>query len=184
MIAVVAPAGLTAIVFLFSMVRKCGAIVCLSALLMVIVGFISAISGGAHLALALLTGDLCYEMDMHLYQYDYLQATKNASESISFLPADTVPCGSTGELAFLSTELNSNLDKAMGGACGAVVTLCNANNNFAKYWLDCSVRPAHGPPFVGVFRVPTALWAAALQSVCFSSDAAAVCPRTTGRPSQ
>lgn len=138
LIAVVAPAGLTAIVFLFSMVRKCGAIVCLSALLMVIVGFISAISGGAHLALALLTGDLCYEMDMHLYQYDYLQATKNASESISFLPADTVPCGSTGELAFLSTELNSNLDKAMGGACGAVVALCNDNNNFAKYWLDCS----------------------------------------------
>ena len=55
--------------FITNLLQCCWCLTCLGALLILVPGLLSFISAGVHLSIALVTSDLCLEMDLHLHYY-------------------------------------------------------------------------------------------------------------------
>jgi hypothetical protein len=113
---------------------------CLIAMIMLPAGFVVFTSAGIHLSLALLTADLCYDMDLHLKYYSYDNATKHLPENLVWVPPDTLPCSTSGastQFDFLQQELASGMDKAVQGVCSELETKCESTDP-SRFFMDCS----------------------------------------------
>jgi hypothetical protein len=136
MIAFLLPCALVAVVFADLVCKKCWWLNCLIAVIMLIPGFLVLTSAGVHLSLALLTADLCYEMDLHIKYYSYDNATKHLPENLVWVPPETLPCGDSGELNFLQQEIDTSLDKAVQGVCSVLDAKCESTDD-SRFFLEC-----------------------------------------------
>jgi len=137
MIAFLLPCLLVAVVFVDLVCKRCWWLNCLMAVTMLIPGFLVLTSAGLHLSLALLTADMCYEMDLHIKYYSYDNATKHLPEKLVWAPPDTLPCGESGELNFLQQEIDTSLDKALQGVCSVLDAKCESTDA-SHYFLECN----------------------------------------------
>merc|ERR1712230_350872 len=143
MVIFLVPLLFTFVFFITNLLQCCWCLTCLGALLILVPGLLSFISAGVHLSIALVTFDLCLDMDLHLHYYSYDNATRHEPENLAFMPPDASSvCGANGDFAFVSEEINTKLDEVVQAGVDLIMASCNSNDAVGQYFMDCDAVTA------------------------------------------
>merc|ERR1712166_752928 len=142
MVIFLVPLLFTFVFFITNLLQCCWCLTCLGALLILVPGLLSFISAGVHLSIALVTSDLCLEMDLHLHYY-MDNATRHEPENLAFMPPDASSvCGASGDFAFVAEEINTKLDEVVQAGVDLIMASCNSDDTVGKHFTDCTAVTA------------------------------------------